>query len=68
MTDAPSKQKKPDHCSFVVFGVTGDLAHRLVLPALYVLLCLDSRKAREFDDEQRERAALRAERLARGGI
>jgi glucose-6-phosphate 1-dehydrogenase len=30
-------QKKPDPCSFVIFGVTGDLAHRLVLPALYNL-------------------------------
>jgi glucose-6-phosphate 1-dehydrogenase len=41
MTDAPSKQKKPDHCSFIVFGVTGDLAHRLVLPALYNLAATD---------------------------
>ena len=30
-------QKKPDPCSFVVFGVTGDLTHRLVIPALYNL-------------------------------
>jgi glucose-6-phosphate 1-dehydrogenase len=30
-------QKKPDNCSFVIFGVTGDLAHRLVIPALYNL-------------------------------
>src|ERR1700709_1616729 len=30
-------QKKPDPCSFVIFGVTGDLAHRLVIPALYNL-------------------------------
>ena len=30
-------QKKPDPCSFVIFGVTGDLAHRLVVPALYNL-------------------------------
>jgi glucose-6-phosphate 1-dehydrogenase len=29
--------KKPDPCSFVIFGVTGDLAHRLVIPALYNL-------------------------------
>jgi glucose-6-phosphate 1-dehydrogenase len=41
MTDVPSKQKKPDHCSFIVFGVTGDLAHRLVLPALYNLAATD---------------------------
>jgi len=36
VTDAP-QQKRPDPCSFVVFGVTGDLAHRLVIPALYDL-------------------------------
>jgi glucose-6-phosphate 1-dehydrogenase len=34
-------QKKPDPCSFVIFGVTGDLAHRLVIPALYNLLAAD---------------------------
>jgi glucose-6-phosphate 1-dehydrogenase len=31
------QQAKPDSCSFVIFGVTGDLAHRLVMPALYNL-------------------------------
>jgi glucose-6-phosphate 1-dehydrogenase len=36
VTDAP-QQKRPDPCIFVVFGVTGDLAHRLVIPALYNL-------------------------------
>jgi glucose-6-phosphate 1-dehydrogenase len=36
VTEAPTT-KKPDPCSFVIFGVTGDLAHRLVLPALYNL-------------------------------
>ncbi len=36
MTEA-EKAKKPDPCSFVIFGVTGDLAHRLVVPALYNL-------------------------------
>jgi glucose-6-phosphate 1-dehydrogenase len=36
VTDAP-QQKRPDPCSFVIFGVTGDLAHRLVIPALYNL-------------------------------
>jgi glucose-6-phosphate 1-dehydrogenase len=30
-------QKKPDPCSFVIFGATGDLTHRLVIPALYNL-------------------------------
>jgi glucose-6-phosphate 1-dehydrogenase len=34
---AGDAQKKPDPCSFVIFGVTGDLAHRLVIPALYNL-------------------------------
>jgi glucose-6-phosphate 1-dehydrogenase len=37
VTDAPPNQKKPDPCSFVIFGVSGDLAHRLVIPALYNL-------------------------------
>ncbi len=36
MTDAENA-KKPDACSFVIFGVTGDLTHRLVVPALYNL-------------------------------
>ncbi len=40
MTDV-SHQKKPDPCSFVIFGVTGDLAHRLVIPALYNLAATD---------------------------
>jgi glucose-6-phosphate 1-dehydrogenase len=30
-------QKKPDSCAFVIFGVSGDLTHRLVIPALYNL-------------------------------
>ena len=41
MTDVPSNQKQPDPCSFVIFGVTGDLAHRLVIPALYNLAATD---------------------------
>jgi glucose-6-phosphate 1-dehydrogenase len=32
-----SNQKKPDPCSFVIFGATGDLTHRLVIPSLYNL-------------------------------
>jgi len=36
----------------------------LVLPALYVLLCLDWRKAREFDDDVRERRRQRASEYA----
>src|SRR4026209_619780 len=34
-------RKKPDPWSFVIFGVTGDLAHRLVVPALYNLAASD---------------------------
>ena len=34
-------QTKPDPCSFVIFGVTGDLTHRLVIPALYNLAAND---------------------------
>ncbi|MBV9558877.1 MAG: glucose-6-phosphate dehydrogenase [Bradyrhizobium sp.] len=30
-------QRKPDSCCFVLFGVTGDLTHRLVMPSLYNL-------------------------------
>jgi glucose-6-phosphate 1-dehydrogenase len=41
MTVTQSKQKKPDPCSIVIFGVTGDLAHRLVIPALYNLAAND---------------------------
>ena len=32
-----SEPKKADSCAFIIFGVTGDLAHRLVVPALYNL-------------------------------
>jgi len=41
MTVSQAKQKKPDPCSIVIFGVTGDLAHRLVVPALYNLAAND---------------------------
>jgi len=37
VTAAQAKIRKPDPCSFVIFGVTGDLTHRLVIPALYNL-------------------------------
>ena len=37
MTDASNKPHKPEPCCFVIFGVTGDLTHRLVIPALYNL-------------------------------
>ncbi|MEA2887409.1 MAG: glucose-6-phosphate 1-dehydrogenase, partial [Bradyrhizobium sp.] len=41
MAIAAAHYKKPDPCSFVIFGVTGDLAHRLVVPALYNLAATD---------------------------
>ncbi len=41
MTEISAKQRKPDPCSFVIFGATGDLTHRLVLPALYNLAATD---------------------------
>src|ERR1700712_2669925 len=41
MTVSQAKQKKPDPCCIVIFGVTGDLAHRLVVPALYNLAAND---------------------------
>src|SRR6202012_3551075 len=41
MTVTQAKQKKPDPCSIVIFGVTGDLTHRLVVPALYNLAVND---------------------------
>src|ERR1700690_42796 len=30
-------ERVPDPCSFVLFGATGDLAHRKVIPAIYQL-------------------------------
>jgi glucose-6-phosphate 1-dehydrogenase len=41
MPDGQVAQKKPDACAFVIFGVTGDLAHRLVIPSLYNLTATD---------------------------
>src|SRR5258707_10270116 len=40
ISDDPT-QKKPDPCSFVIFGVSGDLTHRLVIPSLYNLAATD---------------------------
>ena len=37
MIDQPAPGKQPDPCCFVIFGATGDLTHRLVMPALYNL-------------------------------
>src|SRR5437764_11150659 len=36
-----ASQKKPDSCCFIIFGVTGDLTHRLVIPSLYNLAATD---------------------------
>ena len=41
MSQPTSKVEKPDDCAFVIFGVTGDLSHRLVVPALYNLAVND---------------------------
>src|SRR5258708_24501378 len=41
MTVSQSKQRQPDPCRIVIIGVTGDLAHRLVIPALYNLAAND---------------------------
>ena len=41
MTEPSTKKHKPDPCSFVIFGATGDLTHRLVMPALYNLATAD---------------------------
>ena len=37
MANGSFAYQKPDSCAFVIFGVTGDLTHRLVMPALYNL-------------------------------
>jgi glucose-6-phosphate 1-dehydrogenase len=41
VTETQAKKRKPDPCSFVIFGATGDLTHRLVIPALYNLAAGD---------------------------
>ena len=41
MAVSKAAKQKPDPCSFVIFGVSGDLAHRLVIPALYNLAVAD---------------------------
>ena len=37
MTKDQQAKRKPENCAFVIFGVTGDLTHRLVMPSLYNL-------------------------------
>jgi hypothetical protein len=54
--------------TFSAFANFGLLTRQraLVLPALYVLLCLDSKKAREFDDERNNRLGLTVGSSVRG--
>jgi len=40
VTDAP-QNRRPDPCAFVIFGATGDLTHRLIIPSLYNLAAVD---------------------------
>jgi len=78
VTDAPAKQKKPDPCSFVIFGVTGDLAHRLVIPALYNLAAgkllpdgfalVGVARAEWSDDEFRDRMRAALAEFATDGV
>ena len=53
--------------AFANFGLL-DRQRSLVLPALYVLACLDTRRAREYDQDQRELAEIRRAEFARGGV
>ena len=42
LSEAPSPfggERHPDPCSLVIFGVTGDLTHRKLIPAIYDLGC-----------------------------
>jgi glucose-6-phosphate 1-dehydrogenase len=39
-TPARLPSQPPDPCTLVLFGATGDLAHRKIVPALYNLACL----------------------------
>jgi glucose-6-phosphate 1-dehydrogenase len=38
---SPFAPGRPDPCALVIFGVTGDLSHRKLVPALYDLACHD---------------------------
>ena len=61
MTDASSKPHKPEPCCFVIFGVTGDLTQRLLIPALYNLAAIQAaagavlhrRRRPQADDRRR---------------
>jgi glucose-6-phosphate 1-dehydrogenase len=34
---AATKARRPDPCCLIIFGASGDLTHRLLVPALYNL-------------------------------
>ncbi|HTK17196.1 MAG TPA: hypothetical protein VL769_12435, partial [Acidimicrobiia bacterium] len=55
--------------TFQAFANFGLLTRQrsLVLPALYVLLCLDARKAREYDDERNSHLDYTSNGFVRGG-
>ena len=39
---APTRrQERPEDCTLIIFGTTGDLTHRKLIPALYDLSCID---------------------------
>ncbi|HVV92279.1 MAG TPA: glucose-6-phosphate dehydrogenase [Hyphomicrobiales bacterium] len=40
-TAPPPKPRRPEPCSFVIFGASGDLTRRLLVPALYNLAAAD---------------------------
>ena len=37
LSPEPSGKRKPDPCALVIFGASGDLTHRKLIPALYAL-------------------------------
>ena len=37
LADGLSLRKTPDPCALVIFGASGDLAHKKIMPALYAL-------------------------------
>ena len=81
LPEAPSPfggERHPEPCSLVIFGVTGDLAHRKLMPALYDLGChgvlpfgttiVGYGRQQLSDDEFRAAAAeLHRRPLRRGG-
>ena len=60
---APSAFKQTDPCSLVVFGASGDLMHRLLVPALYNRLVHHGDR-REWPAIEAQRAAMAEMRVA----